>query len=140
MSSYNMKKIIVVEDSMFSRAIIVSRLKRLGFSNITSPESSIESWELIANSQLSDEPFDLVITDLNMPELDGMDLIDKIKSDSFSEMIPIIVISADADQLIKNIVLKMGASSYLTKPLDMGEFINALQDVFNEKIIFDIAS
>lgn len=135
-----MKKIIVVEDSMFSRAIIVSRLKRLGFSNITSPESSIESWELIANSQLSDEPFDLVITDLNMPELDGMDLIDKIKSDSFSEMIPIIVISADADQLIKNIVLKMGASSYLTKPLDMGEFINALQDVFNEKIIFDIAS
>lgn len=131
MKNYYEKKIIVVEDSGFSRLIILSLLKKIGFTNIESPDGSVEAWELIATAHLEDKPFDLVITDLNMPELDGIDLIEKIKEDPISCRQEIIVITADADPVIKAAVLTMGASFYLVKPVNKDELAQVLQKIFS---------
>jgi len=109
-------KLIIIEDSSFSRAALYSQLKSIGYKHIDTPEDSAEGWELIAQSLVNDEAYDLVITDLNMPGLDGMDLIEKIKSDPGSSHLKILVISADADKIIIDAVLKMGAEDYLVKP------------------------
>lgn len=116
MSEALKSKIMLVEDSEFSRATLKTMLKRFGFENITSPETSIEAWETIAQAQLDDEPFDLVITDLNMPGFDGVDLISRIKEDPMSADQKIIVISADADKGIKSICKSLGVLAYFTKP------------------------
>ena len=122
MSVLEDKKIIIIEDSSFSRAIIYSKLKKIGFSNIAMPETSLEAWDQIIDSHISNEPFDLVITDLNMPDLDGMDLVERIKSDPATVNIKVIVISADADKIIIKAALQTGANSYLTKPIEDFEF------------------
>lgn len=111
-------KILLVEDSSFSRALILSALRELGFEHITYPDNAAEAWEQIVQSLLEENPFDLLITDLNMPEIDGMDLIARIKEDEFSRHQKIIVISADADPKIKERCLTLGAQAYLTKPFE----------------------
>ncbi|MBT4790994.1 MAG: response regulator [Halobacteriovoraceae bacterium] len=128
-------KIIIVEDNEFSRILVVSKLKKHGFTNLSYPESSVEAWEQIAEAQLSDEPFDLVITDLNMPDLDGMDLISKIKEDPFSESIKVMVISADADQYIIDITKSLGAVAYMTKPVVEEELVAVVEAVLLGKKI-----
>lgn len=110
-------KLMVVEDSDFSRAMVVSNLKRIGFEIIDCPETSIEAWEQIASAHLNDEPYDLVLTDLNMPGFDGIDLISRIKEDPMSAKQKIVVISADADPGIQMICRQLGVLAYFTKPL-----------------------
>jgi putative two-component system response regulator len=136
MNEYENKKIIVVEDSAFARLMVCGKLKKLGYKNITMPDTSVEAWEQIADAQLSDYPFDLVITDLNMPDLDGMDLIEKIKSDPLSESLKIIVISADADEIIIKVTLSMGALGYLTKPVEEKD----LKDMVHSALSLDVSS
>jgi two-component system chemotaxis response regulator CheY len=130
MNEYENKKIIVVEDSAFARLMVCGKLKKLGYKNIAMPETSVEAWELIAQAQLSDFPYDLVITDLNMPDLDGMELIEKIKSDPLSESLKVLVISADADQIIINVTLGLGALGYLTKPVEKSDLEEMLLKAF----------
>jgi CheY-like chemotaxis protein len=131
MKDYFNKKIIVVEDSEFSRLILKSHLKKIGYLNVDLPGGSVEAWELIATAHLEGNPYDLVITDLNMPELDGIDLIEKIKEDPISCDQDIMVITADADPVIKSAVLKMGALKYLIKPVSRDQLNTCLEEIFD---------
>ena len=117
MNSLYSSKIIIVEDNEFSRYYVYTKLKKEGYQNLSMPESSVEAWEEIAEATVQGEPFDLVITDLNMPDLDGMDLISKIKEDPMSADTNILVISADAEMAIQDICLTLGAIAYMTKPV-----------------------
>ena len=85
------QRIIVIEDSEFSRLLITSKLKKFGYTNIDQPPGAIEAWEMIADAFVSGTPYDLVITDLNMPGLDGIELIEKIKEDELSKNQKVIV-------------------------------------------------
>lgn len=138
MSDVLSKKIIIVEDNEFSRVLITVKLKKHGFTNLTAPESSVEAWEAIAQATLSDEPFELVLTDLNMPDLDGMDLIGKIKEDPMSESLKIIVISADADKFIVDICKSMGALAYITKPIVPEELVAVVEAALLDKEIPEV--
>jgi two-component system chemotaxis response regulator CheY len=127
------KKIIIAEDSDFSRAVLLSRLRKIGFENLTAPESSVEVWEEIAQATLSDNPFDLLITDLNMPDLDGIDLISKIKDDPMSESLKIIVVSADADNSVISICKSLGVLAFFTKPFREDSFSEIVKAALEEK-------
>lgn len=122
------RKIVIVEDAHVTRKMLVNKLTRLGIEGIVSYSNSAEAWEDIANSLLDGEPYDLVITDLNMPEMDGMVLLENIKEDPISEQIPVIIVSADHDQYVIDEALYHGASAYYTKPVDFEE----LRDKINE--------
>lgn len=118
---------MIVEDNEFSRVLLQVKLQKHGYTNLFAPESSVEAWEKIAQATLSDEPFDLILTDLNMPDLDGMDLISKIKEDPMSESLKIIVVSADAEEFIINICKSLGALAYITKPIVPEELIAVVE-------------
>ncbi len=124
-------KIIIVEDNEFSRYLVYTKLKRAGYEYLEIPESSVEAWEDIAEATVLGEPYDLVITDLNMPDLDGMDLISKIKEDPMSTEIKIIVISADAEQAIIDICMTLGAVAYMSKPVVESELLAVVEAVLN---------
>ena len=122
-------KLIIIEDSAFSRVALVNLLESIGYTNIDTPEDSAEGWDMIAQSLVEDEAYDLVITDLNMPGIDGMDLIEKIKSDPGSAHLKILVISADADKVIIDTVLKMGAEDYLVKPPKKSDLKKTIENI-----------
>ncbi len=125
------KKILIIEDVLISLKMVSKSLKNEGFKNLHEYTESAEAWEFFAESQLSDEPVDLVLTDLNMPGIDGMDLIKQIRSDEMTGDVRIIVISADHDPLVINEAMENGADEYITKPVGFDQLLEKIDYVFN---------
>lgn len=137
MDSYTDKKVMVVEDSKMGRVLILKELEKLDLKNITAPESSVEAWEEIAQTTVEGNSFDLIITDLNMPDLDGIDLILNLKSDKLSKKIEIIVISAEADPKIMQKLKDFGVKAYFTKPVRDEDLKKAIEGIFSNSKLDD---
>lgn len=105
-------KILVVDDSPTIRKFITIALKVKGF-EILSASDGMEALELLPN-----ESIDLVITDLNMPNIDGFNLIERIRTNDNFQDTPIIVMSnlSDAEDIQR--AMNLGANSYIVKPFD----------------------
>lgn len=125
------KKILIIEDVLLSLKMVSKFLENEGFSNLHEYTESAEAWEFFAESQLNDEPVDLVLTDLNMPGLDGMDLIKQIRSDEMTGDVKIIIISADHDPLVIDEAMENGADEYITKPVGFDQLLEKIDYVFN---------
>jgi len=125
------KKILIVEDVQMSLTLLTNHLKAKGYTNYFGFTESAEAWEFFAESQLSDEPVELVLTDLNMPGLDGMDLLKNIKTDELSKDAKVIIVSADHDPLVIDEAMENGADEYLTKPVDFGLLDEKIDFVLN---------
>jgi len=106
------KKILVAEDSSSVRKFITFSIKLMGYEPIPA-EDGMDALE-----QLPKIKIDLLVTDLNMPNIDGLRLIKAIRSDSEYRDLPIIILSSlSSDEDIKA-GLEAGANSYLIKPFN----------------------
>lgn len=108
-----MEKILVVDDEQSLRDVLSIMLKRAGYA-VTSAVDGEEAIEL-----LNKEIFDLVITDLRMPKVDGMEVLKAVKSASPETVVLIITAFATADSAVE--AMKQGAYDYLTKPFQVDE-------------------
>ncbi|MDF2954298.1 MAG: Chemotaxis protein histidine kinase CheA [Thermodesulfobacterium sp.] len=104
------KKILLVEDSPFFRGMIQNYLKGAGYE-----VEVVENGKEALNKLLSGEKIDLVVTDLEMPEMDGFDLIKEIRSNPDYKNIPIMVVTSLAGEDIRRKALEVGANSYEIK-------------------------
>lgn len=128
-----LKKIILVEDSSFSRALIKAQLRKLQGVIIDCPDSSPEALELITSKLLADDPYDLIITDLNMPDLDGLDLVTKIKEDPMGKDLDIIIITADPDNSLQRVCDQLGVLAYFTKPFEPKNFVEVIRAALEKR-------
>jgi putative two-component system response regulator len=103
---------LVVDDNETNRDILSRRLRKQGH-GVTTAENGHRAMEM-----LRAQPFDLVLLDIMMPEMNGYEVLEKMKSDMALRQIPVIVISA-VDQ-VESIVrcIELGAEDYLPKPFD----------------------
>jgi class 3 adenylate cyclase len=105
--------ILVVDDSRTLRRILIRELNSLGFQNIVEAANGLEAIEVVKSKAI-----DLMLLDMEMPELDGLGVLAALKSDQVYKSLPIIVISG-ADQFEKTIkCIEIGAEDYLPKPFD----------------------
>jgi class 3 adenylate cyclase len=105
--------ILVVDDSRTLRRILIRELNSLGFQNILEAADGIEAINTVKSNSI-----DLMLLDMEMPELDGLGVLEALKSDELYKNLPIIVISG-ADQFEKTIkCIEIGAEDYLPKPFD----------------------
>ena len=108
-----MKKVILVaDDSPTIRKFVSFSLKSHGF-DVIAASDGMEAFELLPNSNV-----DLIITDLNMPNMDGFELIKAVREDENKKDIPIIILSSlkGSEEIEKG--LSVGANSYMVKPFD----------------------
>jgi two-component system chemotaxis response regulator CheY len=105
------KNIMIVDDSSTTRKMLTYLLKGEGF-NIIAAENGIDALEKLSFSDI-----DIIITDLNMPQMDGLELIDSIRKDPSYQKIPVIMLTTESEDSDKQKGLEKGASSYLTKPV-----------------------
>ena len=105
-------RILVVDDVADNRDVLVRRLTRQGH-GVETAENGAE-----ALTKLADAPFDLVLLDIMMPEMDGYEVLRRIKEDSRLHTVPVIMISAldEMDSVVR--CIEMGASDYLPKPFN----------------------
>jgi CheY-like chemotaxis protein len=107
------RKILIVDDDENIRYTLLKYLKREGFTNLVMAENG-----KIALDKLNDNDFDLVLLDLKMPEMDGIEALRNIKSDDNLRHIPVIMISAEDE--IENVTqcIEIGAEGFLSKPFN----------------------
>jgi class 3 adenylate cyclase len=105
--------LLVVDDNEDNRYTLTQRLKRLGHANVTTAQDGREALAL-----LQSQPFDLVLLDIMMPELNGYQVLEQLKADERLRHIPVIMISAvdELDSVIR--CIELGAEDYLTKPFN----------------------
>jgi two-component system chemotaxis response regulator CheY len=109
------RRILVVEDEAYARRINVDILEELGFSNIRQAVDGSEALTILESTRV---PIDLVICDLQMPNMDGFDFVTRVrKSREYFRDIPIIMLtgSADANSVLR--LKSMGVNGYLVKPM-----------------------
>jgi class 3 adenylate cyclase/CheY-like chemotaxis protein len=105
-------KLLVVDDDEANRDMLSRRLERLGY------QVALAEHGRAALSRMAEEPFDLVLLDIVMPELDGYGVLLRLKSDETQRHVPVIVLSA-SDELDSAVrCIELGAEDYLPKPID----------------------
>jgi len=105
--------VLVVDDSPTSLKYISKFLNDIGIEQITQATDGRQAFELI-NSQF----FDLIVTDFNMPEMDGLQLTNSIRSESSQKSIPILMVTSEQDKNRLAAVKKAGVSAILDKPFE----------------------
>ncbi len=118
-------RILVVDDFSATRTILINQLSNLGYSNTVVSEDGFS-----ALARLKSALFDLVVTDLNMSDMSGLDLLKKIRTDSELKHIPVLMITSD--DLQGNIVtaIKAGLNDYIIRPFREQTFKQKLDKIF----------
>lgn len=111
-------RFLVVEDSPTMRQLIAFALKRVHGSKIVEASDGID-----ALKKLSAQGFDLILTDINMPIMDGLKLVSLIKGDEQHKNIPIIIITTEGAEEDRRKGLALGADAYLAKPIQTAELL-----------------
>lgn len=120
------ERILVIDDSPTLRKLMRFYLKKRGYSINEAANGKI-GLDLIAK-----EAFDLVILDMNMPVMNGLEVLETLKGkDGFS--VPILILSADKEEESKAAGIAFGASYYLTKPFKPEEVVARIEDIFSER-------
>ena len=105
-------KLLVVDDSSTMRRIIKNTLARLGHKDVIEGADGVEGW-----SALDQNPdIDMLITDWNMPEMNGLELVKKVRADSRFKDLPIIMVTTEGGKAEVITALKAGVNNYIVKP------------------------
>jgi len=120
-------KFLVVDDFSTMRRIVRNLLKELGFTNVDEAEDGV-----IALQKLKNGNIDFVITDWNMPNMTGIDLLKKIRADAALKGLPVLMITAEAKK--ENIIMaaQSGASGYIVKPFTAAVLEEKLNKIFEK--------
>ena len=118
------KKILVVEDSPFQRTICVSQLQQAGFGNI-----EVAGDGNIAYSKLEEGEIDLILCDWEMPNLNGIQLLKKVKKNPALQSIPFVMLTSLEDESRQQEALNEGALDYIVKPGNPDLFKEKLENI-----------
>lgn len=115
-------KVLVVEDSPTMRQLIVFALKRIRGFQIVEANDGVDGLK-----KLSAEKFDLILTDINMPIMDGLKLVSMVRNDPKYKETPIIVITTEGATEDRERALALGANEYITKPIQTMKILETVR-------------
>jgi two-component system chemotaxis response regulator CheY len=106
-------KVLVVDDSFTARKHIIRVLGNMGVENLVEAKNGIEALAMV-----NKDYFDLIVTDYNMPEMDGKELIEHIRNNSVQASVPILMVSSESDVSRIAAVQQVGVSAICDKPFE----------------------
>ena len=126
MADKNMR-FLVVDDFNTMRRIVRNLLKELGFNNVEEAEDGVD-----ALTKLRAGGFDCVVSDWNMPNMDGLELLQTIRADAALSKLPVLMVTAEAKK--ENIIAaaQAGASGYVVKPFTAATLEEKLGKIFEK--------
>jgi two-component system, chemotaxis family, chemotaxis protein CheY len=117
---------LVVEDSPMMRQLIVFALARLKNLRVVEADDGVDGLKKLASGR-----FDIVITDINMPIMDGLKLVKRIRSDAIHRDVPIMIITTEGAEEDRQRALQLGANSYITKPIQAPQVISKVKELLH---------
>ena len=127
MSADKNLKFLVVDDFSTMRRIIRNLLRELGFLNVEEAEDGAA-----ALRKLRESSFDFVVSDWNMPNMDGLTMLQSVRADEELKQIPVLMVTAEAKK--ENIIAaaQAGANGYIVKPFTAATLDEKLQKIFEK--------
>ncbi len=116
--SESRQRVLVVEDSATMRGFVTAALESAGPFAVTQVESGFHALKALPRTR-----YDLIITDINMPDINGLELVRHIRNQEEHKRTPLIIISTDGRETDRDRGLKLGADAYLTKPFTPEELV-----------------
>jgi two-component system chemotaxis response regulator CheY len=117
---------LVVEDSPMMRQLVVFALGRLKNLSVTEADDGVDGLRKLAASR-----FDIILTDINMPIMDGLKLIQRVRNDPVHKDTPIVVITTEGGKEDRDRALMLGANAYITKPIQAPRVIAAVKELLS---------
>ena len=119
-------KVLVVEDSPTMRQLIVFALKRIRGFQISEANDGVDGLK-----KLSADKFDLIVTDINMPIMDGLKLVSMVRNDPNYKETPIIIITTEGATEDRERALALGAHEYITKPIQTMQILETVKKLMH---------
>lgn len=123
------KKILIIDDSATTRSLINSVIAQIPYVSIIEAKSGFEALKILPSQQ-----FDLVVTDINMPDINGLEVISFLKSQANYKNIPVIIISTESTIKDRRKGILLGADEYITKPFKASKLFKAVEQLLLKKI------
>ena len=118
------KNILIVDDCRTTRKIISLYLNGAGYKTVVAA-NGVEAVEKLVGAKV-----DFIITDLNMPQMDGIELTKWIRSNAMYKNVPLVILTTDQDDLRRVNGINAGPSAFLTKPITKERLIDEVKRVF----------
>src|SRR6185503_17613706 len=123
-SGLGMATALVVEDSPTMRQLIVFALRRIRGLEVLEADDGVDALRKLAASKL-----DIILTDINMPIMDGLKLVKRVRTDEALKGIPIIIITTEGAEEDRQRALALGANAYITKPIQAPQVIAKVKEL-----------
>jgi two-component system, chemotaxis family, chemotaxis protein CheY len=115
---------MVVEDSPTMRQLIVFALNRIKGLEVVEADDGVDALRKMQTHKL-----DILITDINMPIMDGLKLVKRVRSDETLKLIPIVIITTEGAEEDRQRALALGANAYITKPIQAPQVIAKVKEL-----------
>lgn len=115
-------RVLVVEDSAAMRGLVTATLENGGAYEVTQAQSGFDALRRLPRSS-----FDLIITDINMPDINGLELVRFVRQSEQHRQTPMLIISTDGRETDRDRGLKLGANAYLVKPFQPLELLDTVK-------------
>ena len=126
---HNNNHILVVDDSSTIRSIVKDAFEKAGF-NVTTAEDGKD-----ALKKIQENPPDLILSDIDMPEMNGIELCNKVRTDPESKAIPFVIMSANDNRATMRQLLDRGVSAYLVKPFNMEQMVITVEKLLSDQYL-----
>jgi two-component system chemotaxis response regulator CheY len=115
---------LIVEDSPMMRQLLVFALARIRNLRVTEADDGVDGLRKLATAR-----FDIIVTDINMPIMDGLKLIRRVRTDPVHKDTPIVVITTEGAEEDRHRALQLGANAYITKPIQAPQVIAKVKEL-----------
>ena len=125
-------KILIVDDSLNHRQLIFDSLKKLGFKSITTSENVNDAFTKLNSESERGIPFNLILSDLNMPGLSGLDFLKMVRETAKFKALPFILITTESEKGAVIQAAMNGVSSYIVKPFSVETLTKRLDEAWKK--------
>ena len=115
------KKILIVDDSSLIRRVVSKTAQNAGYEVVSASDGQEALDELQKHSDIN-----LILTDINMPIMDGMEMIKRIKEEENLKYIPIVILTTESKESLKQQGRDLGVKAWMVKPFDEETFLKAM--------------
>jgi two-component system chemotaxis response regulator CheY len=115
---------LVVEDSPMMRQLLVFALSRVKQLKVTEADDGVDGLKKLAGGR-----FDIILTDINMPIMDGLKLVKRVRTDPVHKDVPIVIITTESAEEDRQRALSLGANAYITKPIQAPQVIAKVREL-----------
>ena len=115
---------LIVEDSPMMRQLLVFALARVKNLRVTEADDGVDGLRKLASAR-----YDIIVTDINMPIMDGLKLVKRVRMDPIHKDTPIIIITTEGSDEDRQRAMQLGANAYITKPIQAPQVIAKVKEL-----------